>query len=158
MKTPLLAAVLLLGAASAQIKLPAGVQAIDFASAEVTFTGKVTKTLTLEAAITPEQSERGLMYRTSMPRDAGMLFLLGMQDRRVAFWMKNTLIPLDIAFFNSQGTIVDVLQMKPCKPTDTTCPTYPSSKPVVGAIEMNLGWFKKNNIKVGDRVTFKMKY
>ncbi|GEM45444.1 DUF192 domain-containing protein [Deinococcus cellulosilyticus] len=158
MKTFLLAAALLLGAASAQIKLPAGVSPIEFASAEVTFTGKVTKTLSLEAAITPEQSERGLMYRTSMPKDAGMLFLLGVQDRRVAFWMKNTLIPLDIAYFNSQGTIVDILQMKPCKATEANCPTYPSSKPVVGAIEMNLGWFKKNSIKAGDKVTFKMKY
>ncbi|GGJ40105.1 DUF192 domain-containing protein [Deinococcus roseus] len=158
MKTPLLAAVLFLSVASAQIKLPAGIEAVAFGSAEVTFKGTVTRTVLLEAAISPQQSERGLMYRTSMAKDAGMLFVLGMQDRAAAFWMKNTLIPLDIAFFNSRGVIVDVLQMQPCKASDENCATYPSSKPVVGAIEMNLGWFKKNHIKVGDKVSFKMKY
>lgn len=158
MKTPLLLAALFLGTASAQLKLPAGVEAVPFGKAEVTFKGKVSRTVLLEAAISPEQAERGLMYRTSMPKNSGMLFLLGMQERQASFWMKNTLIPLDIAYFNARGVIVDILQMQPCKATETNCPTYPSSKPVIGAIEMNIGWFKQNGIKVGDTVTYKLKY
>lgn len=153
-----LSAVLLLSVAGAQLKLPAGEVAIDFPRAEVTLSGKVTRTLLLEAAVTPAQSERGLMYRESMPKDAGMIFVLGMKDAPAAFWMKNTLLPLDIAFFNSKGVITEVFPMQPCPPTSASCTTYPTRHPVIGAIEMNLGWFKKNGIKAGDKVSFKLKY
>ena len=60
--------------------------------------------LRLEVAVTPDQQERGLMHRTSLPAHTGMLFVFA-RDERVAFWMKNTLIPLDMVFVGADGTV-----------------------------------------------------
>jgi uncharacterized membrane protein (UPF0127 family) len=88
------------------------------------------------------------MYTESLPPDRGMLFVFQREDR-LAFWMKNTPIPLDIAFIDAQGRILEIQEMKPL---DTT--VYHSRQPALYALEVNAGWFQKHGIKVGDKVQF----
>lgn len=101
---------------------------------------------TLEYAKTFEQRAKGLMNRSSLCEDCGMLFKFE-QPRMAGFWMKNTLIPLDIAFVRADGMITDI---KPMKPHNLN--TTKSSQSVLYAWEMNKGWFAKNGIQVGDTV------
>ncbi|MDX2128409.1 MAG: DUF192 domain-containing protein [Chloroherpetonaceae bacterium] len=102
------------------------------------------------------EREKGLMFRESMPEDEGMLFVFE-SPRLLSFWMKNTFIPLDIAYIDQNGFIVDILHMKAegasTKP-DEDFATYPGSKPAVYALELNEGWFKKRGIGVGTKVRF----
>ena len=100
----------------------------------------------LEYADTFERRARGLMDRTSICENCGMLFRFS-QPRMAGFWMKNTLIPLDIAFVRADGIITDIKAMQPHDLTSTN-----SSQQVLYAWEMNQGWFAKNTIKVGDTV------
>lgn len=106
------------------------------------------KTIKIEVADTEELKTKGLMFRESLPDDSGMLFMYPQEDIRY-FWMKNTPLPLSIAFIASTGIIVDIQDMKPYN-----LETISSSGPAQYALEMNQGWFKKNNIKAGDRVVF----
>ncbi|MGB6009237.1 DUF192 domain-containing protein [Castellaniella sp.] len=99
-----------------------------------------------ELADTPDTLSAGLMDRPHMPADAGMLFVLGPPDI-YCFWMKNTLIPLSIAFIDERGRIVDIQDMRP-RSLDPHCP--PS--PITTALEMNQGWFDKTGIRAGDSV------
>ena len=101
----------------------------------------------LEYAKTFEQRAQGLMFRKEMCANCGMLFKFE-QTRRAGMWMKNTFIPLDVAFIRADGTITDIKAMQP-----HDMKTVSSSEPVQYAWEMNLAWFKQNNIKVGDTVT-----
>ena len=90
------------------------------------------------------------MNRTQLEDNSGMLFLFD-REQVLNFWMKNTLIPLSIAYINKNCEIVDIQQMYPYKnPSDLT--HYPSKSPGKYALEVNLGWFQKNNIKVGDKI------
>ncbi|MGZ5133125.1 MAG: DUF192 domain-containing protein [Caldimonas sp.] len=100
-----------------------------------------------EFAQTPEQREIGLMFRPAMAANEGMLFAFERADRH-CFWMKNTLIPLDAAFVDDDGAIVNIAHMKP-QTLDGHC----SEKPVHFVLEMNDGWFAKRGIKPG----FKLK-
>jgi uncharacterized membrane protein (UPF0127 family) len=100
----------------------------------------------LEHAKTMEQRARGLMYRKSICLNCGMLFVFD-QKQIGSIWMKNTFIPLDLAYVDETGTIVDIFQLKPHDLSSVR-----SSKPVVYAIEMNVDWFAKKRIKVGDRI------
>ena len=95
---------------------------------------------------TPEQT-RGLMERTALGEDRGMLFVYPDEEVR-SFWMKNTLIPLSIAFIASDGSIVDLQDMKPL---DDDPPHYVSAEPARYALEVNKGYFEEHGIKVGDR-------
>lgn len=104
------------------------------------------KHLTVEYAHNFDQRARGLMYRTDMCTDCGMLFEFE-YPRYAGFWMKNTLLKLDIAYIDADGVITDI---KPMYPLNLT--SVPSSKPVQFALEMNQGWFANNSIKVGDSV------
>ena len=142
-------------AAKTVIALPPGVEPIQFQAADVTFKGKVTRTVKLELALDDAQQSRGLMYRPALEKNSGMLFL-NSRMQSGAFWMKNTLISLDIAYFDATGKINDILQMMPC--AADPCPSYPPKAPYIGAVEMNLGWFKKAGIKVGDTVSFRLKF
>jgi len=99
-----------------------------------------------QLAQTAEQREIGLMFRTSMPANEGMLFTFE-RPAQQCFWMKNTLIPLDIAFVDDTGTIVNVDRMKP-QTLDGHC----SEKPVRYVLEMNDGWFAKRGIKAGSKL------
>lgn len=105
------------------------------------------KTINVEIADTPETSALGLMYRENLAPDSGMLFVFN-QASYHCFWMKNTLIPLSIAFISSEGIITDILDMAPLDLT-SHCPSHPA----LYALEMNQGWFAQQQIKVGDRVT-----
>lgn len=87
------------------------------------------------------------MGRTRLAPDAGMIFLY-FEPTTGGFWMKNTFIPLSIAFFDREGRIVDIDEMKPCR-TDV-CPSYYSDKPYFGALEVNAGAFRRWGVSVGD--------
>jgi uncharacterized membrane protein (UPF0127 family) len=103
--------------------------------------------LRVEIADDPAEQTRGLMGRTALGEDRGMLFVYP-DEEVLSFWMKNTLIPLSIAFIASDGTIVDLQDMKPL---DDDPPHYVSAEPAQYALEVNKGYFKKHGIKVGDR-------
>lgn len=105
-----------------------------------------THAIQAELADTPATLQAGLMDRPNMPADAGMLFALGPPDI-YCFWMKNTLIPLSIAFIDEQGRIVDIQDMQPHDLT-SHCP----SSRVTTALEMNQGWFQRTGIQAGDQV------
>jgi uncharacterized membrane protein (UPF0127 family) len=94
----------------------------------------------------PEQT-RGLMDRTALGEDRGMLFVYSDEEVR-SFWMKNTLIPLSIAYIDSDGRIVDLQDMKPL---DDDPPHYVSAEPAQYALEVNQGFFDEHGVKVGDR-------
>jgi uncharacterized protein len=100
-----------------------------------------------QVAVTPVQREVGLMHRTEMPMQEGMLFVFE-QASIQCFWMKNTLIPLTAAFVADDGTIVSLVNMKP-QTTDVHC----SKKPVRFVLEMNQGWFAKKGIREGKKLT-----
>ena len=96
-----------------------------------------------QVAATPEQRSTGLMFRTEMPANEGMLFVFE-QASQQCFWMKNTLIPLTAAFVADDGTLVNLVDMKP-QSLDSHC----STAPVRYVLEMNQGWFAKRGIKAG---------
>ena len=102
--------------------------------------------ITAQLARTPEQREIGLMFRASMEPNEGMLFAFDNPGQQ-CFWMKNTLIPLAIAFVADDGSIVNIDSMKP-QTLDGHC----STKPVRFVLEMNEGWFAKRGIKAGSRL------
>jgi uncharacterized membrane protein (UPF0127 family) len=108
-----------------------------------------TSTLQVEVAATPEARARGLMGRTELPADQGMAFVFG-QPTTGRFWMKDTLIPLSIAFWDERDRVVAILDMQPCRADP--CPTYGPERPYVGAVEVNLGYFEDHGIEVGDHV------
>lgn len=100
-----------------------------------------------QVAQNPEQRATGLMFRTSMPANEGMLFVFE-QPAKQCFWMKNTLLPLSIAFIADNGTVLNIEEMKP-QTLDSHC----SIEPVRYVLEMNAGWFGKRGIKPGTRLT-----
>lgn len=100
--------------------------------------------LLLELAKTDSEHTYGLMYRESIPEGSGMLFVFGNDGYR-NFWMKNTKIPLSIAYIDSKGKILEIYDMKPM---DTSV-TYPSKYACRYALEVNKGWFKKHKIRPG---------
>jgi uncharacterized protein len=100
-----------------------------------------------QLADSPDERAVGLMYRAEMPANEGMLFVFE-QPQRQCFWMKNTLLPLSIAFINDDGSILNIDEMK-ANTTDNHC----SKGPVRYVLEMNAGWFAKKGMKAGDRIT-----
>ncbi len=96
-----------------------------------------------EVAANEAEREQGLMFRESMGANEGMVFLFG-APAQVCMWMKNTLIPLSVAFIDDKGRIVNIENMKP-QTLDSHC----SKGQVFYALEMNEGWFKHKNIKPG---------
>ena len=113
-----------------RIKLQAGMHQID-----------------TQVAQTEAQRQTGLMFRKEMPQHEGMLFVFE-QPATQCFWMKNTLLPLTAAFLADDGTIVNLVDMKP-QTTDSHC----SEKPVRFVLEMNQGWFAKKGLKAGSRLS-----
>jgi uncharacterized membrane protein (UPF0127 family) len=93
------------------------------------------------------EQTRGLMHRTALAEDRGMLFVYSEEEVR-SFWMRNTLIPLSIAYIDSEGRIVDIQDMKPL---DDDLPHYVSAEPAQYALEVNQGFFEESGIEVGDR-------
>ena len=101
------------------------------------------KKITVELAITPQERQTGLMNRKEMDENHGMLFVFEEEEKR-SFWMKNTYIPLSIAYINREGVIIDIKDMAPL---DTT--PVPSRGPAMYALEVNRGMFKKWGIEEG---------
>jgi uncharacterized protein len=130
------AAVLLLGFAigSARAELPTG----ELRLAD--------QTLTVEIAATPQAMARGLMFREHMPGDHGMLFIWP-GDQVVAMWMKNTLIPLSVAFIDRDFRILNIADMEP-----RSLRTHPSHGPARYALEVNQGWFGRHGVEAGTRI------
>ena len=97
-----------------------------------------------------EESMRGLMFRKHLPGNAGMLFAYYDEKPRT-FWMKNTLIPLDMIFVNGSSKIIEIKEnVPPCAQDE--CPTYPSKEPAQYVLEVNAGFVQEKGIKVGDRL------
>lgn len=107
------------------------------------------KKLKVEIARTEEEIAFGLMYRKELEENSGMLFIFP-ESTKSGFWMKNTHIPLSIAFIDEKGVIVDKKDMEPCK--RKKCPHYYSKYPYQLALEVNKGWFDKNDIQIGDKI------
>jgi len=101
-----------------------------------------------ELAQTSSEQARGLMYRREMAWNEGMLFTYP-DERVLSFWMKNTFIPLSIAFLDTEGRIVRIARMKP-----QDLSSHSSVRPARYALEMNDGWFEKAGVSAGDRVVF----
>jgi uncharacterized protein len=105
-----------------------------------------------EIADTEEKRERGLMFRKNLGKNDGMLFVFD-DERYVTFWMKNTLIPLDIIFISSNGTINEIKEnVQPC--LAEPCELYPSTYPVKYVLEVNANFTRINGISIGDRIRF----
>jgi len=102
------------------------------------------KKIRVEVARTEEEKSQGLMFRDKLGPDEGMLFIYEREDF-LSFWMKNTPLPLSIAFLDHRGKIMDIQDMEPFD-----LRTHTSTRPALYALEMNKGWFKKNGVKVGD--------
>lgn len=107
----------------------------------------------VELATTNAMRARGLMDRTHLAADHGMLFVFARQQPQT-FWMKDTLIPLDILYFDKDRKLVSMqLNVPPCK-TDP-CPIYPSNKPALYVLELQAGMAVKIGASVGDVMTIK---
>jgi uncharacterized membrane protein (UPF0127 family) len=113
-------------------------------------TGGDSVLIDVEVAETPEQRQFGLMFRESLGERSGMVFLF-FETTSGAFWMKNTVIPLSIAFFDGDGIIGAILDMEPCK--EDPCRLYHPRVSYTGALEVNQGAFDDWNVSVGDRIT-----
>lgn len=103
-----------------------------------------------EIAETPQAREIGLMHRASLPEEAGMLFIYP-EEQALSFWMKDTRIPLSIAFISAQGVITEILDMDPPRPGEPPR-TYTSRGLSRYALEVNQGWFRRKGIEPGARV------
>ena len=112
-------------------------------------TGERVVRLDVELARTERQRALGLMHRTSLRARAGMLFLFA-RDSRVGFWMKNTRIPLSIAFIDRRGVILRILDMAPCR--RDSCPLYDPGVTYRSALEVNRGSFVRWRVRPGDVV------
>jgi len=105
-----------------------------------------TQTIHAEIADTEESRERGLMQRDHLCENCGMLFIFEQADR-YQFWMKNTPLPLSIAFISADGNIINIDEMLP-----NTTNTHDAQGKAMYALEMNSGWFSKNHITATDKI------
>jgi uncharacterized membrane protein (UPF0127 family) len=105
--------------------------------------------LNAEIAKTPAEREKGLMFRKSLGESDGMLFVFD-NEEYLSFWMKNTFIPLDIAYIDKKGIINEIYYMAPIDISNI----YSSIKPAMYALEVNAGWFDKHKIKIGSKIDF----
>jgi len=104
--------------------------------------------VTVELAETRETQQRGLMGRDSLPDDYGMLFVYD-SERTLSFWMRNTKIPLDIAFIDANGVIVGIEQLEPRSEESVL-----SKSPAMYALEVKQGWFLENGVTEGAKIEF----
>ena len=111
------------------------------------------ETLNAWVADTPQKRALGFMGRTELPEDAGMIFVFP-ADHSGGFWMKNTLIPLSIAYLSASGEVLAVLDMEPCQADP--CPTYDPGTPYRYAVEAGKGWFSRRQMGPGWKLAGKM--
>ena len=105
--------------------------------------------LKVKLALTPREHASGLMYVSDLPKDEGLLFSYP-QKQKLAFWMKNTTIPLSIAFIDENKKIIQIEDMEPLSEESVK-----SKEDAMFALEVNKGWFKDNGISVGDLIKIK---
>jgi uncharacterized membrane protein (UPF0127 family) len=122
------------------------------ASIEISREGKLLSTFKVELALTLPDQGKGLMNRKSLPKDQGMAFLFSTPVRQ-SFHMFNTPIALDIAFWDEDNEIIDVMTMTPC--TAQPCPSYLPASEFIGALEVNAGVLESKRIRPGDTVALK---
>lgn len=113
-------------------------------------TGDESVLIDVEIADTAERRAQGLMSRKSLDEDAGMIFVF-FENTTSSFYMKDTLIPLSIAFFDVRNRVIDIQDMDPCR--EEPCPTYSPSQPYFGALEVNRGAFDRWGVTRGDTIT-----
>ncbi len=112
------------------------------------------KIITAELAVTDEERARGLMFRKEIPDDFGMLFIFEREERH-GFWMKNTLIPLDMLWLDGKKRIVHIEEnVPPCNVEP--CEVYYPLKPGLYVLELNAGKARKEGLRVGDVLLFKI--
>jgi uncharacterized membrane protein (UPF0127 family) len=104
----------------------------------------------VEVVTRSDEMARGLMYRRSLGKDNGMLFVFRREEAQ-SFWMKNTLIPLDMIFISRNLVIVDIATMQPCR--TNPCPDYTSRQPAQYVLEVNAGYCHSRNIIIGDKIS-----
>jgi len=105
----------------------------------------------VEIADEPHELDQGLMFRENLEWDRGMFFVFD-DERTLSFWMKNTLIPLDMLFIDADFRIIDIKEnVPPCR--EDPCPSYPSKKPAKYVLEVNAGFAMKNDIKIDDQIS-----
>jgi len=110
--------------------------------------------INVELAETETERQVGLMFRETLGENDGMLFIFE-QEHPIAFWMKNTLIPLDIIFIDNDLKIVDIKHdVQPCE--EDPCPNYTSKSPAIYVLEVNGGYSDLNDIKIGDTIGLKL--
>jgi uncharacterized membrane protein (UPF0127 family) len=105
------------------------------------------RTVQMQIAALPSETERGLMFRSSLGRDEGMLFVFP-RAQQMSFWMRNTTVALDIGYIDSAGVLREIYPMYPLDER----PVPSRARDLQFALEMNQGWFKANGVKPGDRL------
>ena len=107
--------------------------------------GLATKTVSIQIAHKNDEMAKGLMFRTSLGEDRGMLFFYH-PPKQMSFWMRNTKIPLDIGYFTADGVLREIYPMYPMDERSVKS----KRTDLLMALEMNQGWYAKNGVKVGD--------
>jgi uncharacterized membrane protein (UPF0127 family) len=131
---------------------PNTVRLEDYGTRDVTLPGG--QVIRAEVASTQQQVERGLMFRTSLAPDRGMLFLFS-KEEPLTFWMFQTLIPLDIIWMDSNRHIVEISpDTPPCKTEAAECPNYGGHVPALFVLELAAGSVAKHHLKTGDVIRF----
>lgn len=105
------------------------------------------KAVTAEVADEPQERVTGLMFRKNLAPDSGMLFVMP-EPEHAAFWMKNTTLPLSVAYINQSGTILEIHDLQPLNEK----PVPSAFSNIAYALEMEQGWFARNRILAGDRI------
>lgn len=129
---------------AAPTSTPAPVE--DGTFAVVVSQGGVSATVRVEVAATLDERQRGLMFRQELAEDAGMLFLFA-REVRTGFWMRNTYVPLDIAYIGADGRVIEIKQGKPLDETPLT-----PGKKYLYVLEVNAGWFERHGMGPGAAV------
>lgn len=107
----------------------------------------------IKAEVADDSHERsyGLMYRTSLEENTGMLFIFDFSEKH-GFWMKNTLIPLDILWLDENKKVIHMVTAQPCE--EEPCLSFAPTRNALYVIETNAGFAEENNIQIGDEVKF----
>jgi len=105
------------------------------------------RTVRMQVAARPEEVQRGLMYRKSLGRDEGMLFVFT-RPQQMGFWMRNTTLPLDIGYFDPAGELKEIYPLHPLDERSVTS----RSRQLQFALEMNQGWYRENGVKPGAKL------
>jgi uncharacterized membrane protein (UPF0127 family) len=130
---------------------------LDFSNSTVGFPNSKTS-LGVEVAENRRERRRGLMFRENLPIDKGMLFVFP-EERNRSFWMKNTYIPLDMIFVDSQGRVVNTREAYPEPETsDENLNRYRSASPVKYVVEANSSFVERRNVEKGDRVVIPTRF